>query len=64
MRGMFLNEREWVFSIAIFARSRANIPWIERRPAFPPGRFYGKPRACGVTSSRWIKKVKATPPSL
>ena len=53
-----------MFPIAIFARIPENIPWIKRRPAFSPGRFYRKPRVCGLTSSRWIKKANATPPSV
>src|SRR5208337_3009874 len=28
------------------------------------GGFYRKPRVCGVTSSRWMEKVKATPSSV
>jgi hypothetical protein len=62
---MFLNEREMgIFDCSIRVYPGRIYRGFAVGRHFHQGGSIRKPRVCGVTSSRWIKKVKATPPSV
>jgi len=62
---MFLNERgRGVFDCNIPAYPGRIYRGFGVGRHFAPGKFYRKPRVCGVTSSRRTENVKATPPSV